>query len=90
MSKQKKTENVVDEATTQKKATKASASAELEKKIGELEEELKSLNDKYLRMAAEYENFRRRSKEEREATYGNAMADTIKEILPIIDNLESI
>ena len=88
MSKQKKTEDVVEEATTQKKTTKASAAAELEKKVSELEEELKSLNDKYLRMAAEYENFRRRSKEEREATYGNAMADTIKEILPIIDNLE--
>ena len=39
-------------------------------------------------MAAEYENFRRRSREEREATYEAAMADTVAELLPIIDNLE--
>ncbi len=61
---------------------------ELEKKIAELEEALKSKEDQYLRMAAEYENFRRRSKEEREAAYNDAAADTVGEILPIIDNLE--
>ena len=91
MAKQKETngaQTVTEEATASKKESKAQRTAELEKKIGELEEEIKALNDKYLRMAAEYENFRRRSKEERDATYNNAMADTIKEILPIIDNLE--
>ena len=45
-------------------------------------------DDKYLRMAAEYENFRRRSREEKDATYESAMADTVAELLPIIDNLE--
>ena len=39
-------------------------------------------------MAAEYENFRRRSREEKDATYTEAVADTVGEILPIIDNLE--
>lgn len=91
MAKQKETkneENIVNEAVTEESTGDAGVTAELEKKVCELEEELKTLNDKYLRMAAEYENFRRRSKEERDATYNNAMADTIKEILPIIDNLE--
>ena len=61
---------------------------ELLKKIEELEAEAKEKDDKYLRLAAEYENFRRRSREERDATYENAMADTVAELLPIIDNLE--
>ena len=44
--------------------------------------------DKYLRLAAEYDNFRRRSREEREGAYAGAVADAVSEILPIIDNLE--
>jgi len=52
------------------------------------EKELSELSDKYLRMAAEYENFRRRSREEKEATYENALSDTVATLLPIIDNLE--
>ena len=62
--------------------------AELEKRIKELEEDAKVKDDKYLRMAAEYDNFRRRSREERDAVYSNAMADTVAELLPIVDNLE--
>jgi molecular chaperone GrpE len=61
---------------------------ELLAKIANLEEELAELGDKHLRMAAEYENFRRRSKEEKDATYSVAKADTVGELLPIIDNLE--
>ena len=57
---------------------------EVEKLTGELAE----VNDKYLRMAAEYDNFRRRSREEKEGVYANALTDIITEILPIIDNLE--
>ena len=61
---------------------------ELSAKVEELAGALAEQNDKYLRMAAEYDNFRRRSREEKEATYENALADTVAEILPIIDNLE--
>ena len=61
---------------------------ELKKQIENLEAEAKEKDDKYLRMAAEYDNFRRRSREEKEATYGNALADTVSELLPVIDNLE--
>ena len=56
--------------------------------IEELKAKLAEMDDKYLRMAAEYDNFRRRSREEKDAIYENAMADTVKELLPIIDNLE--
>ena len=62
--------------------------AELEAKIAELEARLAEADDKHLRMAAEYENFRRRSREEREGVYTSAVSDTVSELLPIIDNLE--
>ena len=70
-----------------KRKKKADAAA-LEARVAELEAELAELNDKHLRMAAEYDNFRRRSREEREAAYSSAMTDTVAELLPIIDNLE--
>lgn len=60
----------------------------LTKRVAELEEKLKEADDKYLRMAAEYDNFRRRSREEREGVYELAVADTVAELLPIIDNLD--
>ena len=82
----------IEEEAKDKKKTKAKADVPeaevLLKKIEELEAEIKEKDDKYLRMAAEYDNFRRRSREEREAAYGNAVADTVGELLPIIDNLE--
>lgn len=61
---------------------------ELEAEIEKLKSEIKEKDEKYLRMAAEYDNFRRRSREERDATYESALADTVAELLPIIDNLE--
>lgn len=66
----------------------APTAEDLRKKIEALEAELKEKDDKYLRMAAEYDNFRRRSREEKLATYDDAVKDTVTELLPIIDNLE--
>lgn len=78
-----------EEVTKEKKEKKF---AKHDKKLLAENEELKAklaeLEDKYLRMAAEYDNFRRRSREEKDAIYENAMADTVKELLPIIDNLD--
>ena len=56
--------------------------------IENLKAEIAQKDDKYLRMAAEYDNFRRRSREEKDATYEIAMTETVAEILPVIDNLE--
>ncbi len=50
--------------------------------------ELAELNDKYLRVCAEYDNFRKRSAKEREGVYTDAYSDALKEVLPVIDNLE--
>ncbi len=63
------------------------ASAE-EEKIEQLEQENAELNDRYLRVCAEYDNFRRRSQKEREALYNDIKADTLMKFLPVYDNLE--
>ena len=70
------------------KKKKRDVKAELEAEIEKLKADIKEKDDKYLRMAAEYDNFRRRSREEHTACYENAMSDTVAELLPIIDNLE--
>ena len=70
------------------KKPKRESVAQLRARIAELEAALAEKEDRSLRMAAEYDNFRRRSREEREATYEAALADTVAQILPIIDNLE--
>ena len=87
MAEEIKTENTEEVKDAPKKKKRADVAA-LEGKIAELEASLAEANDRHLRMAAEYENFRRRSKEEREGTYASALTDTVAEILPIIDNLE--
>ena len=61
---------------------------ELQKALAAKENELAEQNDKYMRMMAEYDNFRKRSAKEREGVYADAYADALTAILPIIDNLE--
>ncbi|MCL2222024.1 MAG: nucleotide exchange factor GrpE [Oscillospiraceae bacterium] len=51
-------------------------------------EELTAERDKYLRLAAEYDNYRKRSAKEREMTYSDARIESITKLLPIYDNLE--
>ena len=53
-----------------------------------LREELEAEKDKYLRLAAEYDNFRRRSARERDSIYADVKADTLTRLLPVYDNLE--
>lgn len=79
-------EEAVNEDKKEKKTSKADK--KLLEKIAELEEAMAVMEDKYLRMAAEYDNFRRRSREEKDALYESAAADTVRELLPIVDNLD--
>ena len=81
-------EEVKDAGEDTPKKEKKLDKKELLREIEELKTEIREKDDKYLRMAAEYDNFRRRSREEKEATYESALADTVGELLPIIDNLE--
>ena len=52
------------------------------------EEKYNAERDAHLRVAAEFDNFRKRTVKEKEASYGNGKADAVAKILPIYDNLE--
>lgn len=72
-----------------KRLKKAEAElADTKKKLEAAEAALAEEKDKYMRMFAEYENFRRRTAKEKEGIYSDAYADCVQGILPIIDNLE--
>ena len=76
------------EKEPKKKVRKLEATLlEQEKKIEELNAALAAQNDTYLRLAAEYDNFRRRSQKEREGIYTDAVSDCLGEFLPLLDNL---
>ena len=52
------------------------------------EEKYKAEHDSHLRLAAEFDNFRKRTVKEKEASYGNGKADAVAKMLPVYDNLE--
>ena len=56
--------------------------------VDEVALRLEQAEDRYLRLAAEYENFKRRSRQEKLTIYADAVADTVKELLPVLDSLE--
>lgn len=80
------------EAAAEKKAAKKDEKKASKKKepdkTAALESEIAALNDKFLRVCAEYDNFRRRSLKEKESLYGDIRADTVQKFLPVYDNLE--
>ena len=52
------------------------------------EEKYNTEHDSYLRLAADYDNFRKRTIKEKEQSYGNGKADAVEKLLPVYDNLE--
>lgn len=77
------TETEKKEKKTSKKEVEA-----LKKEIEGLKLSLEEQNDKYLRIVAEYDNYRKRALKEKEGIYSDAYVDAVKELLPILDNLE--
>ena len=69
-----------------KKKDEERAALEAEKEA--LEKEKAALNDQYLRICAEYDNYRRRSQKEKDNLYGEIKASTVLQFLPVYDNLE--
>lgn len=71
----------------------AEIEAELEEKTDDAElaaltKKYQELNDKYLRLIAEYDNFRKRSQKERDEIYPSATAAAVGKFLPVLDNFE--
>ncbi len=58
------------------------------KDLDEKTDQLKELSDKYIRLAAEYDNFRKRTQKEKDAIYTDAVAMVTSAWIPVIDNIE--
>ena len=52
------------------------------------EEKYNEVQDSYLRLAADYDNYRKRTLKEKDAAYGHGKADAVEKLLPVYDNLE--
>ena len=68
--------------------TPAEESVEETVEVNPWEEKYNAEHDQFLRLAAEFDNFRKRTIKEKEASYGNGKADTVAKMLPVFDNLE--
>jgi molecular chaperone GrpE len=73
--------------TKKEKESKEKESKEKKETKKEIEADLAAEKDKYLRLLAEYDNYRRRSTREREAIYADVRCDTLKKFLPVYDSL---
>lgn len=86
MSKENNTEELKKKAKKNEPSNKEAE--ESAKKIAELNDKLAKEHDDYVRLMAEFETFRRRSAEDRLSLINSASADTIKELLPVLDACE--
>ncbi len=84
--KPEKKEEKKDKKFGRRKEDERIAALEAEKEA--LEKEKAALSDKYLRLCAEYDNFRRRSQKEKDALYGEIRANAVQQFLPVYDNLD--
>ena len=71
--------------TVQEEAVQETAEAP---EVNPWEEKYNAEHDSYLRLAADYDNFRKRTVKEKEASYGHGKADAVEKLLPVYDNLE--
>ena len=95
MGKKKENENIVTDTEQVEEATEATETQETVEAVEEPEvvvdqsaQLLAAAEDKYLRLAAEYDNFRKRSAKEKESAWTDAKANTAAAFLPVYDNLE--
>jgi len=86
--KEEKTEAETSAGEEKKEQKKKSESKRESSEVENLKKELEEANDKFLRTAAEYQNFRTRSQKEKESLYNDSKADTLSKIIPVLDNFE--
>lgn len=76
------------DAAGPKAASTAAESSDLEPELEKLREENRKLKDQYLRKMADFENFRKRSEREKSDYFKWALADVMREVVPVLDNFE--
>lgn len=77
----KEKEEVIEEKVEEETVPETDAESKIEKELAEEK-------DRFIRLYADFENYKKRTAAEKEASYLNATAQTIAEILPVVDNLE--
>lgn len=91
------TEEITEETPSAEAKTDESAEKKSEKKPSrkerkaeekKAEEQIAAMNDKYLLLLAEYDNYRKRTQKEKDNLYGDIRADVLSKFLPVYDNLE--
>ena len=85
MAKKKEQEVTPEEETVVEQAAEP---AEETPAVDPWEEKYNAEHDMFLRLAAEFDNFRKRTTKEKEQSYGNGKADAVEKLLPVYDNLE--
>ena len=81
-------EELEKEETPVEEVTEAVEETEETVEVNPWEEKYNAERDAHLRVAAEYDNFRKRTAKEKEASYSNGKSDAIAKLLPVYDNLE--
>lgn len=82
------TEEITADGTEAENEAEKEMEAEPVSPTAELEEKLDSLNDKFVRLYAEYENYRKRAAKEKSETFSFATSKCIEKLLPVIDSFE--
>ncbi|MGN1194386.1 MAG: nucleotide exchange factor GrpE [Acutalibacteraceae bacterium] len=88
---EKKEESTADDKQAENEDKNENAKTEkttAESETDKLNKELAAAKEAHIRTLAEYDNYRKRSTKEKQAAYGDAKADCIKELLPMMDNFE--
>ena len=81
-------EETAAENTAETAAEQAEPETKEDAEVKKLRSELEAEKDKYLRLLAEYDNFRKRSQKEKDNLYTEIRAETVGKFLPVYDNLE--
>lgn len=83
-------EQLTEEVTETEEAAQAPEAPEETEAAPQVnwEEKYNAEHDAYLRLAAEFDNFRKRTVKEKDQSYGNGKADAVTKLLPVYDNLE--
>ncbi len=82
------TEELIPEETPETEETESVETPQEAETKNPFEEKYNAEHDSYLRLAAEFDNFRKRTVKEKEQSYGNGRADAVEKLLPVYDNLE--
>ncbi len=86
---EEKEEKIEQEDNKEQEENKELEKEEIEQKEMVPKEDYDDLDDRFKRILAEFENFKKRSKKEREGLYNSILSDVVEIILPVLDNLEN-